>query len=195
MKFECDMKQAVALLLACVGAACANAPAASAQAGTRAGAVCDAQATAEWPGSRGAVYSATATASGRTCAQAVVLLVVRDAAGDVLWADALVAAHVAGLHEATTPAAMSRALEEWSAFPARHPQTTSDLPDWGRVSGQQGEAEFPFMPEPWLGEDLYQDLLVQAKPMFCYAQGRESLVCLTELFERLEKIGVQSFAG
>lgn len=180
-------------MFACVAAACASAPP-SAPAETRA-AACDVQATAEWRGSRGARYSATATTSGRTCAQAIVLLVVRDTAGDVLWTDALVAAHVAGLHEATTPAAMSRALEEWVGFPALRPQTTADLPDWARVSGQQDEAEFPFMPEPWLGERLYQNLLIEAKPMFCYVQGRESLACLTELFERIEKIGVQSFAG
>jgi hypothetical protein len=31
--------------------------------------------------------------------------------------------------------------------------------------------------------------------MFCYVQGLESLACLVEQDDRLEKIGVQAFPG
>ncbi len=44
-------------------------------------------------------------------------------------------------------------------------------------------------------EDLYERLAGEAKPMFCYVQGMESLACLVEFDDRLEKIGVQSFPG
>ncbi|MEQ1931724.1 MAG: hypothetical protein ABL957_14505 [Parvularculaceae bacterium] len=132
---------------------------------------------------------------GPTCAQAVALLVVRDAGGDVFWTDALPSARVMGLNEAATPAAMSAALAEWAGLPARHAQTTADLSPWSKTSGQPGESEFPFHPEAWMGEEAFARIAAEAAPMFCYVQGMESLSCLIERDGRLEKIGVQSFPG
>ena len=104
-------------------------------------------------------------------------------------------AHVMGLHTPTTRSAMALALAEWVHFAVRRPQTTADLPPWPQTAGHVTESEFPFYPEEWIDEETYLRLSAQRTPMFCYIQGMESLSCLIEFDDRLEKIGVQSFPG
>ncbi len=190
------MKHFAALwLVASLAASCATTPAASSESGVRAGAGCDTQATTEWRGANNRTYRATASTSGANCTQSVVLLVVRDGSGDVVWTDALVVAHVMGLNEPRTRIEMTRALAEWVGLPVQRLRTTADLAPWAQTSGQAGESEFPFRPEDWIDEAAFERLAGEASPMFCYIQGMESIACLVEFDDRLEKIGVQSFPG
>jgi len=182
-------------LVALLTASCAGALAASSESVVRVEAACDTLATTEWRGTNNRVFRANASTSGANCAQSVVLLVVRDSSGDVVWTDALVAAHVMGLNEPTTQAAMTRALADWVRAPTTRPRTTADLAPWAQTSGHRGESEFPFRPEEWIDEVTYERLAGEAKPMFCYVQGMESIACLVEFDDRLEKVGVQSFPG
>jgi hypothetical protein len=190
------MKKLAALaLLVLLAASCVGVPAASSESRIGVGAACDTQATSDWRGANNRVFIATASTSGPNCAQSVVLLVVRDHSGDVIWTDALPAAHVMGLNDPTTQAAMTLALADWVRGPTTRLRTTADLAPWAQTSGQPGESEFPFRPEDWIGEDTYERLAGEASPMFCYIQGMESIACLVEFDDRLEKIGVQSFPG
>ena len=190
------MKNLAALCLAALlAASCASTPAASAESGVGVGAACNTQATTEWRGANSRVFRATASTSGANCAQSVVLLIVRDNSGHVVWTDALVAAHVMGLNEPRTRIEMTRALADWVGLPVQRLQMTASLAPWAQTSGQRGESEFPFRPEEWIDEHLYERLAGEANPMFCYVQGMESLACLVEFDDRLEKIGIQSFHG
>lgn len=157
-------------------------------------AYCDAEASQEWTSSSGLRFSVTASTSGPNCRQSVAVLIVRDAAGDIAWTDALVAAHVMGLNTPTTRTPMTGALQEWIGYGARG-QTTADLPPWPRAHEPPSATGFEFDPEPWVDRETYLDLRARAEPMFCYIQGLESLACLIARDGRLEKIGVQAFAG
>jgi hypothetical protein len=189
------MKELAVPLMVLLAAGCVATPTASSESEVHVGAACDAQAATEWRGANNRRFRATASTSGANCTQSVVLLVVRDHSGDVIWTDALVAAHVMGLNEPTTQAAMTLALADWVRGPTTRLRTTADLAPWAQTSGQRGESEFPFRPEEWIDEDTYERLAGEASPMFCYIQGMESIACLVEFDDRLEKIGVQSFPG
>lgn len=187
------MKRLAALfwsLILC--AACASTPS---SASTSNGGACNTQAAVEWHGSNDARFSVTASTIGPRCAQSVALLVVRNNAGDVIWTDAIAVSDVIGLNEPRTRSAMTLALRDWISAPMTGLRTTADLQPWARTSGQADKSEFPFSPEDWIGEEFYERLAGERQPMFCYAQGRESLACLVEFDDRLEKIGVQSFPG
>jgi hypothetical protein len=167
----------------------------SAQIEGRPTAYCDAAVEGEWINPGGQRFRVEATTSGPTCRQSAALMIVRDAAGDIVWTDALPAAFVAGLNTPTTRTPMADALREWIGFAARG-QTTADLPPWLRPEqGPTTTSGFDFEPEPWINREAYLALRESAAPMFCYVQGMESLACLVERQGRLEKIGVQAFPG
>lgn len=190
------MKNLLALcVVALLAASCASTPPATSQSGAGVEAACDTETTTEWRGTDNRVFRVTASTNGANCAQAVVLLVVRDNSGYVVWTDARATAHVMGLNEPTTRIEMTRALADWVGFPLQRLQTTAHLAPWAQTSGQPGESAFPFQPEAWINEEFYEQLAGEARPMFCYIQGRESIACLAEFQGQLEKIGVQSFPG
>lgn len=153
--------------------------------------LCTASAEESWPAGEGRSFTANASTSGPNCAQAAALLVVRDGEGNIVWTDARAVAHVSGLNQARTRNPMHEALRNWIA---QRPFDTSSLPDWPEGADGPG-GEFPFYPEAWLNRESYLALRASAQPMFCYAQGIESMSCLTVRDERLERIGVQSFPG
>jgi hypothetical protein len=95
----------------------------------RPAAYCDAAVNGEWASASGSQFRVEATTSGPTCRQSAALLIVRNAAGDIVWTDARPAALVAGLNAPTTRTPMSHALHEWIGFAMRR-QTTADLPPW-----------------------------------------------------------------
>jgi hypothetical protein len=161
---------------------------------TRPAAYCDAEAGIEWHTSDSQRFAVTARTSGPSCAQSVALLIVRNAAGAVVWTDALPAARVMGLNEPTTRTPMTSALAEWIGYGAQG-RTTAELPPWPRANVPPSANGFEFAPEPWLSRSSYLDMRARAQPMFCYIQGMESLACLVISDEGLEKIGVQSFPG
>jgi hypothetical protein len=160
----------------------------------RPAAYCDAEASVDWQGSDNQRFAVTASTSGPTCRQSVALLIVRNAAGSVVWTDAMPAAHVMGLNGPPTRTPMSSALAEWIGYGAQG-RTTAELPPWPRTNIPPNANGFEFAPEPWLDRSTYLEMRARAQPMFCYVQGLESLACLVMSDEGLEKIGVQSFPG
>jgi hypothetical protein len=161
----------------------------------RPAAFCDAAVDGEWASPNGQRFRVEATTSGPACRQSAAVIIVRNAAGDVVWTDARPAALVAGLNTPTTRTPMTYALRDWIGLATRG-QTTADLPPWPhREPGPTSSSGFEFEPEPWINREHYLALRARAAPMFCYVQGLESLACLVEQNGRLEKIGVQAFPG
>ncbi|GAM96915.1 hypothetical protein U91I_00536 [alpha proteobacterium U9-1i] len=167
----------------------------SARLESRPSAFCDAEASGAWRGANNRIYAVTASTTGPTCAQSVVLLVVRDSDGEVVWTDARPAAQVMGLTAPTTRTPMAAALQAWIGYGARG-ETTTDLPPWPLEREPPTSAGgFEFAPESWIDRETYLEMRARAEPMFCYVQGMESLACLVERWDQLEKVGVQAFAG
>ena len=160
----------------------------------RPAAYCDAEASGDWSDGENQRFAITASTSGPNCAQSVALLIVRNAAGGVVWTDALPAAHVMGLNGPSTRTPMSSALAEWIGYGAQG-HTTAELPPWPHVNEPPSSNGFEFAPEPWLERSNYLAMRARAQPMFCYVQGLESLACLIISDGGLEKIGVQAFPG
>jgi ABC-type Fe3+-hydroxamate transport system substrate-binding protein len=156
---------------------------------------CDARAASTWAAGE-AQYSVEAMSAGPDCVRAVATIVVRDASGAPLYAEAHLAQHVMVLAPATTEAAMQTALADWSN-PANNTTmlTTSALPDWPQGAAGPQNGEFPFYPEPGYDRDTYMAIRAENAPLFCYVQGMESMSCLALRNGALEKIGVQAFPG
>ena len=156
---------------------------------------CQAEAVRTWDVADGGAYIINASSAGPDCQHAVATIVVRDGQNDVLWADALAVQHTFGLNEASTPAAMRTALEEWIGANTTI-MTASELPQWLANTSEPQSGEFPFYPEPeWNDRAAYEEVRARNAPMFCYVQGMESMACLALEHGRLTKIGVQSFPG
>lgn len=167
----------------------------SARLESRPSAFCDAEASDVWRGADNRVYAVTASTTGPTCAQSVVLLVVRGSDGEVVWTDARPAGQVMGLTTPATRTPMAAALQDWIGYGARG-ETTADLPQWPlEREPPTNSGGFEFAPESWIDRETYLEMRDRAEPMFCYVQGMESLACLVERWHRLEKVGVQAFAG
>ena len=165
----------------------------SARLESRPTAFCDAEASSVWHGANDQIYTVTTSTTGPTCAHSVALLIVRNANGEVVWTDAIPAAHVRGLNTPATRTPMADALRHWIGSGAQG--TTADLPPWPNANEPPSNAGFEFDPEPWVSRATYLSMREHREPMFCYVQGMESLACLVERWGRLEKVGVQAFAG
>ncbi len=148
-------------------------------------------ATAETVWEPGPAFVATAQVSGPDCANAVVLLTVRDAnqAPAIVWASPV--QHLFGLRDATTAAEMKPALTE---FVRQTGMTTANLPEWDAGAAQPG-GEFPFHPESWIDPAAYAGLRAQVAPVFAFPQGGESLAIYVLTDTGLEFAGVQQFPG
>jgi hypothetical protein len=156
---------------------------------------CASSVSQDWtaPGLPG--FTIEAFADGPTCADAVAVLVIRDASGAAVWAQAFIAAYNFLLREATTPEAMESALEEWVVTPATSAQTTSSLPEWSADSEQPG-GEFPLYPsELYSDRDYYAALRAADAPLLCVISGTESALCVAYTHERIDEVGYQSFPG
>lgn len=167
----------------------------SARLESRPTAFCDAEASGVWRGANDRTYTVSASTTGPTCAHSVALLIVRNASGEIVWTDAMPTAHVMGLDTPATRTPMTDALQEWIGYGARG-ETTRELPPWPHEhEPPESVGGFEFAPESWIDRETYLEMRARAEPMFCYVQGMESLACLVENGNRLEKIGVQAFAG
>lgn len=156
---------------------------------------CDARAANTWAAGD-AQYSVEASTDGPDCARAVATIVVRDASGNPIYAEAHLAQHIMVLAPATTKAAMQTALADWSN-PANNTtmQTTSALPDWPNGADGPQNGEFPFYPEQAYDRDSYMRVRESNLPLLCYVQGMESMACLALSDGELSKVGVQAFPG
>lgn len=152
---------------------------------------CAALARGEWPVGATAL-KLEARAFGAACENATAVLVVSNDQGPVYQA-AFGTPWVFGLAGAMTPDAMTSALNEWLA--QRGARSTSQLPPWAPGAEAPEAGEFPFMPSEWMDQATYETLRAANLPVFCFAQGLESALCLVARDGLIEEIGVQTFPG
>lgn len=124
--------------------------------------------------------SVTALASGPSCRQAALLLVVRSAAGDPLWVFASTYDHMtigapAPDAPAVTPEQMEAFLTSWAGVTLSQ---TSALPQWRADAATLNESASVFTYETALARDAYEAVRASDQRMLCYAAGVDSTQCL-----------------
>lgn len=188
--------RALVVLSLIFAAACQPPPAqtaaadAEAQSAEAAANGCPAQASSSWQ-----EFQIEAVASGADCAQARATLTIRNDDGAVLHTATVDAAQTFGLAGAESVADMERRLHEWAAPPGAAMDSTGDLPIWAANAERPGEGESAFHPEAGIDRASYEALRGGDAPMFCFAQGMESQVCLFSENGVVRKIGMQTFPG
>lgn len=147
-----------------------------------------------WVPAKGQVYGTEAYSNGSSCGAAVVTIVVRARNGQVVWTEAMAAAHLMTFGGAKTPNRMKAALADWLA--QQHPfKSSGDLPEWKKGAEAPAQlGEFPFYPE--VDQETYARVRSEKQPLFCYVQGMESMACVAITKDgSAAKIGVQTFPG
>jgi hypothetical protein len=155
---------------------------------------CDARAASVWQAGE-AKLIVEASAQGPDCGRAVALMVIRDASGAPLYANAHFAAEIMTLANAADQNAMQAALSEWVDSSNTSMATTGALPAWLENAAGPASGEFPFYPDEHVDRRAYLALRAQDLPLFCYVQGMESLRCLAFSEGGIDGVGVQLFAG
>jgi hypothetical protein len=154
---------------------------------------CPASAERAWIEGR----TVSAIALGPSCAQAALLITLRDADGALLYADTHQVEYLFGFEEATgSPETMTAALDEW--IQGGWPERGGELPAWSDETPGALGGEFPFYVDRDMDEADYTRIREENKPLFCYIQGMESVACLglyPETDDLWVKIGAQSFPG
>lgn len=157
---------------------------------------CPATAETVWVSANGADYKVDASTNGADCATATATLHVRGPEGVVLHEFTAPAQNILGLREAADPAAMQTAVTDWLAQTPSGYDTSAGVPDWREASMQpQITSEFRFYPETGTPRDAYLATRSARLPMFCYAQGRESLACVVLEDGAVRKFGMQQVPG
>jgi hypothetical protein len=134
-------------------------------------------------------------AIGSTCANATATLVIRDADGMPVWADAFVVAWNFMLRDATSADEMEHALQRWIDPAESSMHSTGALPAWAPEANNPGE-EFPFVPSQTYGyREDYESLRAEDLPLFCLVSGGESILCLVHGDGWIDEVGHQSFPG
>lgn len=162
---------------------------------------CTARTSLDWaPVAGGPSYRIAATAAGSACDAGIATLTVTDGAGATLYT---------GQHqiepmtstvfaESKTPQKLEAALADWiDPQGATQMRTTAALPDWPAGAEGPDAGEFPFYPEEGMSRDLWLRLRAQDKPLYCFVQGGESMLCLAldAAANMLTPVGVQTFPG
>lgn len=157
---------------------------------------CTARATVAWATELEPNASIEAITTGPDCARSVATLIIRNGSGEPIYSSTHLPPHLMTLKDASTPALMQTALEQW-IDPASNTtmQTSSALPEWpaNAISPQNGE--FPFYVDEGYTRELYNEIRSANLPLYCFVQGMESLRCLALRNGALESVGVQSFPG
>jgi len=157
---------------------------------------CNVRARVPWLIVSGRALVAEAMSDGPSCVNAVVTLVVRNAAGQPIWTDSRIGSQVMIFAGVSNARDMARNLKDWldqrrSALPR-----TDALPDWPMGAPSPTAGEFPFYPDGDVGRETYVKLRNAKLPLFCYVQGMESMACVALTGDgRMTKVGVQSFPG
>lgn len=152
---------------------------------------CRAQANANWV-NQDSTLLVEVQARGISCETSVVRLTIRAPNGSPVYTWLGQAHHIFGLSGAKDAQAMSAALADWIAA---KDSTSSDLHPWEITEGQVRRAEFPFTPSPWVNEQIYGQIRAAGLPMFCFAQGFETMNCLVLRGGAVEQIGTWAFPG
>lgn len=124
----------------------------------------------------------TTTASGPTCAQAVVTFVLRNANGDPLWAfastyNAMTAGD--GLPPEGAPPVSDADVDAFLASWANVTESNSaDLPEWRADAATLSESATTFSYDTPFDRETYESMRARSLPMICYAGGVESSHCL-----------------
>lgn len=196
-------KFAAAVCLACLAACGPKAesppkPEAAAAAGAAAGA-CSAAAAVDWAPLHDGDYHIEAKAAGPTCDAGTATLTVTDNAGTVLYTgDHQIEPMTSTVFaEAKTPQKLQAALAEWIDPNGSNMHSTRALPDWAAGADSPMSGEFAFYPEEGTTRDAYLRLRAQDKPLYCFVQGGESMLCLVLDAQTgtLKPAGLQTFPG
>jgi hypothetical protein len=163
---------------------------------------CNAQVRQQWNASSKHKFTLEAISNGPDCNRAVVLLVARDAKGEVQWTLIRRASYVAMFSPEATKNGkdMPGALKRWLATGSQSNLKTMDkLPDWKKGADGPAEnppAEFPFTVSDELDRDTYLAWRKAKLPLLCFVQGMESELCITSTDQGLvTEVGIQSFPG
>ena len=108
---------------------------------------------------------------GDHCASVAIVIIVRKATGEPLWAWASARPWL-GQSDANDPAAMNAFLQNWKP----KVDTTAALPDWPERTIYETSLG-PFMSTPF-DRDQYLDIRAKAFPRLCYATGIDSGLCI-----------------
>jgi hypothetical protein len=155
---------------------------------------CPARASAAWSAGD-AEFSVEGSAAGLDCAQATATIAMRDATGASVWTQVYPSNEVMTLAGAESVEDMQRRLGEWISPAGASADSTGDLPEWRAGDQTPMNDEFPFYPEEGIDRTAYEALRVRDAPMFCYAQGMESVACLAWRDNTMQLVGVQTFPG
>jgi hypothetical protein len=123
----------------------------------------------------------TARAEGPSCAQATVMLTLRNAEGDALWAFAStyndMAYGGAPAPDAPAPAAedVERFLTGWADFTTMR---SGELPEWREGAASLAENVEGLSYETPFNREAYEMLRGRDLPTLCYAAGMEASQCL-----------------
>jgi hypothetical protein len=115
-----------------------------------------------------------ARAFGATCAQAVVMLVVRSADGAPLSVWSTAHPWLGAGAQADGDAALDSFLSEWVKVKV---DTTTSLPDWPQRATAFKDQLSAFMTTPF-DRDAYLDIRAKGAPRLCFATGVSSGQCL-----------------
>jgi hypothetical protein len=133
-----------------------------------------------------------AYSDGPSCAKAVIVYVVRDSKGRIIYSQSHVSQFVAITRDARTPRQMRAALRDWVSL-RNSALTSSSLPDWLPNADGPVPREFGFTPDPSISRATYLAIRASRSPILCYVQGIESLRCLVWRNNQLEPLGIQQF--
>lgn len=123
----------------------------------------------------------TTRSDGPSCAQAVVTFVVRNAAGDALWAFASTYYDLTagGMPPQNAPAVSAEAMDSFLAGWADVTETRSgDLPQWREDAATLTESATTFAYETPFDRETYEMLRARNLPAICYAAAVEATQCL-----------------
>lgn len=154
---------------------------------------CNARASQVWTQK----LTVEALADGPSCAQAVVVLVIRNSKGDALWIASSKTSDIFTFTQAppANATAMTASLKQWITRDDRLQQTGA-LPEWKNGADGPEAGEFPFYTNEGVTRADYTQTRKANLPMFCYVAGMESEACLVLTKDgTIIKIGSQSFPG
>jgi hypothetical protein len=154
---------------------------------------CAAHAVRSWEAKPGAIFTIEADTLGPDCAHAVAVMVIRKADGDPVFQWTLATQFIIGLAEAKDAPAMAAGVKDF--VNDAETATTGELPEWKAGQDSPMRGEFAFMPAEGVDRAAYADLRKQKFPMFCFAQGLESMNCLALREDMFESVGFQLLPG
>ncbi len=158
--------------------------------------LCDAKAERVWVRQGGVEYKVDASTYGPNCSEAQATLRIHGADGAVIHSLGTNVSRIIGLKDAADPTAMQAAVTAWLTQTPPLWRNSGDLPDWFEGYLQPAiNNRLVFYPEQGATRDAYLAMRAAHLPIFCYAQGRESLACVVLENGQVRKIGVQTIPG